>query len=120
MNDEPKKRIHTRKNRMSAEGKAKLRENLIKARAARKQKPLEERQAEGRKMALKAWAKRGRKPVAGRKYFRVGFAPDLLDHIETNRGEQSITDYIDPVLAKGFGIPRGEDEPPAGTPAGNP
>lgn len=106
MNDEPKKRIHTRKNRMSEKGKAALRANLEKARAARKRKPIEEMQEAGRRMALDAWTKRGRKPVAGRKYFRVGFAPDLLDHIETHRGDQSITDYIDPVLARGFGIPR--------------
>lgn len=108
MNDEPKKkRIHTRKNRMSAEGKAKLRENAAKARAAARAKvPTERMRETGKRNALDMWAKRGRKPVAGRKYFRVGFAPDLLDHIETHRGDQSITDYIDPVLARGFGIPR--------------
>ena len=108
MNDEPiQKRVHTRKNRMSAEGKAKLRENISKANAALSRS---DRSASGKKSALDFWAKRGRKPVAGRKYFRVGFAPDLLDHIDTHRGEQSITDYIDPVLARGFGIPRDGDE----------
>lgn len=99
MNEDKPKRKH----KISPEGLRRLREGMAKARA---KKSREVSQELGKQHALDMWAKRGRKPVAGRKYFRVGFAPDLLDHIETHRGEQSITDYIDPVLARGFGIPR--------------
>ena len=98
MNDEPKRR-----KRRSPDALRNLQAGVAKARA--KLTP-EELVSFGQKGGMTRWAKRGRKPVAGRKYFRVGFAPDLLDHIETHRGDQSITDYIDPVLARGFGIPR--------------
>ena len=103
MNEDKPKRKH----KISPEGLRRLREGMAKARA---KKSREVSQELGKQHALDMWAKRGRKPVAGRKYFRVGFAPDLLDHIDTHRGEQSITDYIDPVLARGFGIPRDGDE----------
>ena len=66
----------------------------------------EERAAFAMMGAVERWKSRKGGAVIGRKWFRIGLAPDILEVVEERRGESTITDFLDGVLAKALKVKR--------------